>query len=77
MALEAIEMKRKAVDVTVLENNLARRRSLLRRVEELRDRRSAAALSNAQEGTRHTSLLQTEVRVSMVCRAVGSKVCLI
>lgn len=50
-ALAAIEAERREVDVERLERDLARRRALLKRVEELRDRQAAAAIRGAETGT--------------------------
>ncbi|XP_026194429.1 uncharacterized protein LOC34622906 [Cyclospora cayetanensis] len=50
VALSAIEAERKAVDVQALERHLAKRRCLLRKIEDLRDRRAAASMRAAQCG---------------------------
>lgn len=63
-ALSAIEEERKTVDVAALERDLARRRQLLRQVEELRDRHALAAIQASRKGVSvNDSDLQANVRV--------------
>lgn len=65
-ALSAIEEERKTVDVVALERDLARRRQLLRQVEELRDRHALAAIEASRKGVSvNDNDLQVDVRLHL------------